>query len=166
LQPEIFTTMKKKITQLFVAVSLFITVTDCLAQQSGKASFYSNRFHGRKMSDGTSYHRDSLTCAHRTFPFGTMLEVINPKNNKKVIVKVTDRGPRYRGRVIDLSYAAAKKLGIVSQGVAQVEIREWVFNPFYQPLAIPFDSHGLFINVKSTAGVLQNLNIDKARVLK
>jgi len=157
--------MKKKITLLFAAASLSLFITDCPAQQSGKASFYSNRFHGRKMSNGDPYHRDSLTCAHRTFPLGTILEVVNPKNDKKVIVEVTDRGPHYRSRLIDLSYAAAKELGIVNQGIAQVEVREWIFNPFYRPLAIPFDSHGLFIKVKSTAETLQNVQIDKKKVL-
>jgi rare lipoprotein A len=158
--------MKKKITLLFVAASFSLLITDCPAQQSGKASFYSSRLHGRKMSDGTTYHRDSLTCAHRTFPLGTMLEVMNPRNNTKVIVQVNDRGPHYRSRLIDLSYAAAKELGIVNQGIAQVEIREWIFNPFYQPLSIPFDSHGLFIKVKSAAETIQNVEIKKKTVLK
>lgn len=158
--------MKKKITLLFVAVILCLFITDGFAQQTGKASFYAHRFQGRKMSSGVPYHRDSLTCAHRTLPFGTILEVINPKNNKKVIVKVTDRGPRYRNRIIDLSYAAAKELGIVNQGIAQVEIKEWVFNPYYLPLPIPFDVHGLFINVKSATETLKNVQIDKKTVLK
>lgn len=158
--------MKKKITLLFIAVILCLFITDCFAQQTGNASFYNHRFQGRKMSSGVPYHRDSLTCAHRTLPFGTLLEVINPKNNKKVIVKVTDRGPRYRNRIIDLSYAAAKELGIVNQGIAQVEIKEWVFNPYYLPLPIPFDAYGLFINVKSAAETLKDLQIDKKTVLK
>ncbi|MEN6323474.1 MAG: septal ring lytic transglycosylase RlpA family protein [Proteiniphilum sp.] len=158
--------MKKKITLLFIGASLCLFITNCPAQLSGKASFYSSRLHGRKMSDGSTYHRDSLTCAHRTFPLGTMLEVINPLNKKKVIVKVTDRGPRHQSRLIDLSYAAASELGIVNQGIAQVEIREWIFNPFYQSLTIPFDSHGLFVKVKSAAETLQKVQIDKKKVLK
>ena len=158
--------MKKKTILLLAAASFCIFITDCFPQQKGKASFYSNRFHGRKMSNGDPYHRDSLTCAHRTFPFGTLLEVVNPKNNKKVIVEVTDRGPHYRSRLIDLSYAAAKELGIINQGIALEEIREWLFNPFYQPLTIPFDSHGLLINVESAAKKIQNVEIKKNRVLK
>ncbi len=118
------------------------------------------------MSNGVPYHRDSLTCAHRTLPFGTMLEVKNPKNNRTVVVKVTDRGPHIRSRIIDLSYAAAKELGIVGQGTAQVEIKEWVFNPFYIPILVPFDAYGLFIPVKTAAEVLDNLAIDKAKVLQ
>jgi len=101
-----------------------------------------------KMSNGIPYHQDSLTCAHRTLPFGTILEVRNLKNNKKVVVKVTDRGPHLKSRIIDLSYAAAKELGIVGEGSAQVEIKEWEFNPFYVPILIPFNSYGLFIPAK------------------
>jgi rare lipoprotein A len=78
--------------------------------------------HGRHTSDGGKYHTDSLTCAHRTYPFGTLLKVRNPKNDKQVIVKVTDRGPHRKRLLIDLSYSAAKELDIVRAGVAQVEI--------------------------------------------
>lgn len=78
--------------------------------------------HGRRTSDGTKYHNDSLTCAHRTYPLGTLLKVRNPKNNKEVIVKVTDRGPHRRNLIIDLSYAAAKEIDIVRFGIAPVDI--------------------------------------------
>lgn len=118
------------------------------------------------MSNGIPYHSDSLTCAHRTLPFGTLLEVLNPMNNKKVIVKVTDRGPRHRSRIIDLSYAAAKELGIINQGIAQVEIKEWVFNPHYLPLPIPFNAYGLFVNVKSASEILKDVQINKKTVLQ
>ena len=127
---------------------LFILPPSGLAQQAeqvrGRASYYAGRFHGRKMSNGTSYHRDSLTCAHRTYPFGTLLEVTNPNNNKRVIVKVTDRGPYIRSRIIDVSHAAAQQLGMLKQGVIQVEIREHIPMP-YIPLVIPFDRNLLFI---------------------
>lgn len=93
-----------------------------LAQQRGKASYYSNSIHGRRMSDGTRYHRDSLVCAHRTYPLGTLLLVRNPRNGKKVVLKVTDRGPFSHSRVIDVSYAAARELGFISQGTAMVEV--------------------------------------------
>ena len=77
---------------------------------TGKASYYANKFHGRRTSDGSIYHRDSMTCAHRTLPFGTILKVRNVKNGKEVIVKVNDRGPFCKGRIVDLSYAAAREL--------------------------------------------------------
>lgn len=94
------------------------------AQTFGKASFYGNKMHGRRTSDGSRYHKDSLTCAHRTLPFGTLLKVTNTKNGKDVIVRVTDRGPFVRGRVVDLSMAAAKELGMVAMGVAPVEVEK------------------------------------------
>jgi rare lipoprotein A len=101
---------------------LFIFTTISIAQQRGNASFYSHKMHGRHTSDGGKYHPDSLTCAHRSYPFGTLLRVRNPKNDKQVIVKVTDRGPHQRRLLIDLSYSAAKELDIVRAGIAAVEI--------------------------------------------
>ncbi len=74
------------------------------------------------MADGTKYHRDSLTCAHRTYPFGTLLKVTNVSNGKVVIVKVCDRGPFKRGRIIDLSYKAAEQIGMINHGVVTVEL--------------------------------------------
>lgn len=88
----------------------------------GRASYYHNSLHGRKMANGQRYNRDSLTCAHRSLPFGTVLRVTNPSNGRQVFVKVTDRGPYARGRVIDLSYAAARQLGTLARGVAMVQI--------------------------------------------
>jgi len=92
------------------------------AKEHGNATFYNHNMHGRKTSDGGKYNKDSLTCAHRTYPLGTLLKVRNPKNNKEVIVKVTDRGPHRRNLIIDLSYAAAQEIDIVRYGIAAVEI--------------------------------------------
>ncbi len=91
-------------------------------KQVGKASYYGKKAHGRNTSSGERYHIDSLTCAHRTYPFGTILKVRDLKSDKEVLVRVTDRGPFLRGRVIDLSYAAAKELGMLGRGIAHVEI--------------------------------------------
>lgn len=90
---------------------------------SGKASYYGDKFHGRMTSDGSVYHRDSLTCAHRTLPFGTLLKVRNVKNGREVVVKVNDRGPYVKGRILDLSYAAAEEIGMLGSGVARVEVK-------------------------------------------
>ena len=98
---------------------LFSTVF-VAGQEIGFASFYSKRLHGRHTSDGGKYHSDSLTCAHKTYPFGTLLRVQNPRNNNEVIVKVTDRGPHTRNRLIDLSYSAAAELDIIRAGIAKV----------------------------------------------
>lgn len=107
-----------------LALALLMTV--CLAvtaqTQRGKASYYSKRATGARTSSGERLHHDSLTCAHRTFPFGTLLRVTNENNGKAVVVRVTDRGPHGRGRIIDLSYGAARELGILSQGVAVVRV--------------------------------------------
>lgn len=92
------------------------------AQQKGKATFYSKRSNGVRTASGERLHNDSLVCAHRTHAFGTLLKVKNPANGKAVVVRVIDRGPFVRGRVIDLSYRAARELGITAQGVAMVEV--------------------------------------------
>jgi rare lipoprotein A len=89
---------------------------------AGDATYYGHSFHGRRTSDGSVYHRDSLTCAHRTLPFGTLLKVRNKNNGREVVVKVTDRGPFRRGGIVDLSYAAAKEIGMVGSGVVPVEV--------------------------------------------
>lgn len=105
-----------------LATILSLTTTTALAQNKGKASYYGNKFHGRRTSDGSRYHKDSLTCAHRTLPFGTLLRVRNQKNGREVVVKVTDRGPFGPGRIVDLSMAAAREIGMVQQGVVPVEV--------------------------------------------
>ena len=92
--------------------------------QKGKATYYSKRATGSRTANGERLHHDSLTCAHRTYPFGTMLRVKNPANGREVVVRVTDRGPFIRGRIIDLSWRAAKELGILAAGVAMVEIEK------------------------------------------
>ncbi len=90
--------------------------------QPGIASYYSLRDTGARTASGELLHHDSLTCAHRTYPFGTLLKVTNPANELSVIVRVTDRGPYWRGRIIDLSWGAAKALGIINQGIASVVV--------------------------------------------
>lgn len=108
-----------------ILIITFLTIghTFLPAQEKGMASYYSNRLHGRRMSDGTRYHRDSLICAHKSYELGTMLKVTNIKNGKSVVVRVADR---CRGRrIIDLSYAAAKEIGIISSGVAMVRVEKY-----------------------------------------
>ena len=106
-----------------MTLAVAITVAAASSQiQHGKASFYSKRATGARTSSGERLHHDSLTCAHRTHPFGTLLKVTNERNGREVVVRVTDRGPHSRGRIIDLSHAAAKELGIINQGVAVVRV--------------------------------------------
>ena len=106
---------------LFVAFTImgFISLH---AQQRGKASFYSRQATGARTSSGERLHHRDFTCAHRTHPFGTLLKVKNLSNGKEVVVRVNDRGPFGRGRIVDLSWGAAKALGMLSQGVVDVEI--------------------------------------------
>ena len=86
----------------------------------GTASFYSHHFHGRKTASGEIYNENQLTAAHRTLPFGTRVRVTNMKNDRSVVVTVTDRGPSNRRRVIDLSRHAADLLGFVETGTTRV----------------------------------------------
>lgn len=98
----------------------------------GNASYYADRFHGRRMANGQFYHRDSMTCAHLKYPFGTILKVRNPLNDRTVIVRVTDRGPYSKRFVIDLSRAAARELDIIRAGFMMVEITP------YHPNEVPY----------------------------
>lgn len=117
------------LTRLLLLVVLFFSVQFItIAQEKGKASYYSHRLHGVRMSDGTKYHRDSMTCAHKRYPLGTLLKVTNLTNGKSVVVKVTDRGPHTRGRIVDLSYAAAKQINMIASGVVMVKVEVYKEN--------------------------------------
>lgn len=91
--------------------------------QTGVASYYAGKFHGRRTSSGAVYHKDSLTAAHKTLKFGTLIRVTNLSNDSSVIVKVTDRMGR-TSHILDLSEAGAKQLNILRAGVAKVKIEE------------------------------------------
>ena len=91
--------------------------------QSGGASWYGPGFHGRKTASGERFNTHALTAAHRSLPFGTRLEVTNLENDRSVVVRVNDRGPFVRGRIVDLSLAAAKALGMAKDGVTRVRLR-------------------------------------------
>jgi rare lipoprotein A len=90
--------------------------------QWGKASWYGSKFHGKKTANGETYNMYAMTAAHKTLPFDTYVRVKNVENNKTVEVRINDRGPFARARIIDLSYAAAKRLGMVGPGTAYVKI--------------------------------------------
>lgn len=122
--------LKNKI--VLTTLTLLISFTALAQTERGKASYYSKSWSGRKTANGERLHHDSLTCAHKTYPFGTLLKVTNPVNGLSVIVKVTDRGPYVKGRIVDLSVRAAKELGILAQGIAPVIVER------YNPSIIPF----------------------------
>ncbi len=90
--------------------------------ETGVASWYGPGFHGQRTASGEIYNMYKLTAAHRTLPLGTYVKVINLENGKDVVVRVNDRGPFVRGRIIDLSYAAAKQIGMLRKGTARVRL--------------------------------------------
>jgi peptidoglycan lytic transglycosylase len=91
---------------------------------SGLASFYADKYNGRRTSSGEVFDQRKLTAAHKSLPFGTKLKVTNPDNGRSVIVTVNDRGPFVRGRVLDLSKAAASKIGLIGKGVGVVKMEQ------------------------------------------
>jgi rare lipoprotein A len=90
--------------------------------EKGKASWYGKAHHGQRTASGERFDMHALTAAHRTLPFGTIVRVTDLKSGRSVNVRINDRGPIRRDRVIDLSYEAARKLGMVARGTARVEI--------------------------------------------
>ena len=90
--------------------------------EQGTASWYGDKFHGRKTSSGEVYNMNKLTAAHKTLPFGTVVRVTALYNGKSVDVVINDRGPFTRGRVIDLSRAAAQEIGLVGKGIGPVKL--------------------------------------------
>src|SRR5688572_27128366 len=108
---------------LYFTFLLSICVCCATAQvQTGKASFYADKFEGVFTASGEKYKHNKLTGAHKTLPFGTKVKVTNLANNISVEVIINDRGPYVDGRVIDVSRSAAEKLGFINQGLAEVSI--------------------------------------------
>lgn len=107
-----------------LAVMMLLTVS-CARKvtQGGKASYYADKFQGRKTASGETFRQNKMTAAHQTLPFGTKVKVTNLDNGKTVKVRVNDRGPFVAGRIIDLSKKAARKLGMTQAGVANVKIK-------------------------------------------
>lgn len=104
-------------------LNLFFSV-GLIAQQEevGIASYYSDKFHGKPTASGELYNKNELTGAHKTLPFGSIVKVTRLDNGKSVRVKITDRGPFISGRIVEISRAAAEKIGLVSAGVAEVRL--------------------------------------------
>ena len=117
-----------------ILVALVALVSSCApwpittaGTEEGIASYYSNDFNGRRTADGELFDNSKLTAAHRTYPFGTVVRVTNLATNASVEVRINDRGPVKRERVIDLTQAAARAIGIVQAGLGRVklEVVEW-----------------------------------------
>ncbi|MBH04551.1 MAG: septal ring lytic transglycosylase RlpA family lipoprotein [Xanthomonadales bacterium] len=103
--------------------------------QTGRASWYGRQFHGERTSSGEPYNMFSMTAAHKRLPLPTWVEVTNLANGRHCVVKVNDRGPFHDGRIIDLSYVAARRLGVVAQGSAPVRIRTVTPEDYRRPRA-------------------------------
>lgn len=118
-----------KFFKIFFIFLIFSCATfkekEFLYEEEGLASWYGKEYHGQKTSSGETFNMYEFTAAHRTLPFGTIVEVFCYETKKSVKVKINDRGPFLPGRIIDLSYAAAKELGIVALGVSKVKIKSY-----------------------------------------
>ncbi|MCE2572525.1 septal ring lytic transglycosylase RlpA family protein [Motilimonas eburnea] len=118
---------------LFVAFSLALSACSSTPSgkeanwrgftQSGQASYYADKYNNRKTASGEIYHHKYSTAAHRELPFGAKVKVTNVKNGKTVVVKINDRGPFIRGRIIDLSKSAFSRIGNTSEGLLDVTIQ-------------------------------------------
>lgn len=113
--------LKKSMNIFFL---LIFCASVSFAQTKGLASYYGDAFHGSKTANGEVYDRNQLTGAHKTLPFGTYVKVTRTDNGKSVVVKINDRGPYIKGRIIDVSKKAAERLGLVNDGIAPVSVEK------------------------------------------
>jgi len=120
-----------RLALLILALFMLETASGCANRKAsaggkqveeGMASWYGKKFHGKKTASGERFNMHALTAAHRTLPFGTQVKVTNLENKKSVVVRINDRGPFVKGRIIDLSYAAARKIDMIEKGVVKVRI--------------------------------------------
>src|SRR3569833_1706279 len=117
--------MPRNPVYLIVLAAICFAFTSCgkFITENGKASYYADNFNGKKTASGQTFNNNKLTAAHKTLPFGTVVTVKNKTNGKTVQVTITDRGPYAKGRVIDLTKEAASQIGILNQGVAEVQLK-------------------------------------------
>ena len=108
-----------------VALLCISVLTSCSPKitETGKASYYADKFNGRKTANGETFRNRKKTAAHKTLPFGTIVKVTNLRNGRSVKVRINDRGPFIAGRHIDLSKKAARKIGMVQEGVGNVKMQ-------------------------------------------
>lgn len=108
-----------------VGLLWMVVISSCAPQitETGKASYYADKFNGRKTANGETFRNRKKTAAHKTLPFGTVVKVTNLRNGRSVKVRINDRGPFVAGRHIDLSKKAARKIGMVQEGVGNVKMQ-------------------------------------------
>ncbi|MBC8053942.1 MAG: septal ring lytic transglycosylase RlpA family protein [Sphingobacteriaceae bacterium] len=115
--------MRNRVLVVLIPALIGIAACSDRVTQKGKASYYAKKFNGKKTASGEKFRSSKRTAAHKTLPFGTKVKVTNLENGKSVKVKINDRGPFVAGRIIDLSKKAARKIGMLDDGVAPVEIK-------------------------------------------
>lgn len=120
--PAFFALFFSTTTASFAQSSKALAAASSKKNKYGVASYYSDFFNGKRTANGEHYDKTALTCAHPSLPFNTRIKVTNPANGKSVIVRVNDRGPYIKGRALDLSRAAASRLGLLRKGKAKVKI--------------------------------------------
>ena len=142
-------------------------------QERGLASWYGSKFHGRPTSSGEPFDMHRVSAAHKTLPLPTWVEVTNLDNNRKLVVRVNDRGPFKEGRIIDLSYAAAVLLGVYETGTARVDVRaiaqqevpaSAVTAPRELPVLLQAGAYSRERTARDVARQLRQAEIDDVRV--
>jgi rare lipoprotein A len=118
--------MKKRFVYAAFSLTILCVLSSCRGSKQvteiGKGSYYHDKFTGRQTASGEIYRKNKLTAAHPSLPFGTRVKVTNLSNGRSVMVRINDRGPFGKGRVIDLSKSAARKVGLLKAGVAKVKL--------------------------------------------
>mgnify|MGYP000707630218 CR=1 FL=1 len=123
----------KAIRHYLLIFTLLLTIsTPLLSKETGIASWYISDIIGALTANGEIYDEQSSNAAHKSLPFGSLIEVLNVENGKKTIVRINDRGPFVEGRIIDLTPYSAKQLGMYEQGITKVELKE-----IYIPVSVP-----------------------------
>ncbi|MBC7920895.1 MAG: septal ring lytic transglycosylase RlpA family protein [Ferruginibacter sp.] len=147
---------------LFTGVSVSVAQTEVGYRQKGKVSYYADKFQGRKTASGEKFNNQEMTAAHRKLPFNTMVKVVNPANGKSCLVRINDRGPYSKERVLDLSRSAAQQLGILQAGWATVNIE--VVGLRGEVKTIP--SKGLLAEEKNGGDERQRAEVEVALILE
>jgi rare lipoprotein A len=114
--------MKNKYAVILIWVLIVVTLPVMAGAEEGSASYYADSLSGNPTASGEPYDKNALTAAHRTLAFDTMVKVTNLDNDKTVVVRINDRGPHSKNRIIDVSGAAAKQLGLIDSGTAKVRL--------------------------------------------
>ena len=113
---------RNRVVALCLALALVSSGLSAFEAETGTASWYGPGFHGRRTANGEVFDKEAMTAAHRTLPFGTLVRVLNLDNGREAVLRINDRGPFVRGRILDVSEAGARALGMVESGTARIRI--------------------------------------------